>query len=132
MRRLWAIGVGVVAAAGCGAEHVDPPDPRCTSPAAIERVAGGGDGPRISDCVHRAIKDSDLQDVGFAVSRAADHLGAGSDAHALGFLIGAVRRGTGASGVQAELVNRVESVARRMPGSAAAVQRGIADGEAGG
>jgi hypothetical protein len=122
--------MGIVALAGCGAEHHAPPDPRCADPAVIERVAGGGDGPRISECVRRATRDSDLQDVGFAVSRAADHLGAGTDARSLGFLIGAVRRGTGASGVQAELVNRVESVARRMPGESAAVEQGIADGEA--
>jgi hypothetical protein len=127
MRRLWAIGI--VALAGCGAEHADQPDPRCTSAAAIEHVAAGGAGPRISDCVRRATTDSDLQDVGFAISRAADRLGAGTDARALGFLIGAVRRGTGASGVQAELVNRVEGVARRMGGRAATIQRGIADGE---
>jgi hypothetical protein len=130
MRRLLAIGV--LALAGCGAAHTGPPDPRCTNPSALEQVAGGGRGPRISDCVRRAIKESDLQDVGSAVSRAADHLGEGDDPHALGYLIGAVRRGTGASGVQAELVNRVESVARRMAGRADAVQRGIADGEAGG
>lgn len=128
MRRLWAIAI--VALTGCGAGHADPPDPRCTNPAAIERVAGGGAGPRISDCVRRATRDSDLQDVGFAVSRAADHLGAGADPHALGFLIGAVRRGTGTSGVQAELVNRVEAVARRMAGRTAAVEQGISDGEA--
>jgi hypothetical protein len=127
MRRLWAIAI--VALAGCGAEHADPPDPRCTSPAAIERVAGGGAGPRISDCVRRATEDSDLQDVGFAISRAADHLGAGADAHALGFLIGAVRRGTGTSGVQAELVNSVEAVARRMTGRSDAVDQGISEGE---
>jgi hypothetical protein len=129
MRRLWAMAI-VVASAGCGAEHVGPPDARCTEPAAIEQVAGGGSGPRISECVRRAIKDSDLQNVGFAVSRAAENLGSGADPHALGFLIGAVRRGTGASGVQAELVNRVEAVARRMPGRSAAVEQGITDGEA--
>jgi hypothetical protein len=128
MRRLWAIGI--VAMAGCGAEHLDPPDPRCTSPAAIERVAGGGSGPRISECVRRATGDSELQNVGFAISRAADHLGAGHDPHALGFLIGAVRRGRGTSGVQAELVNRVEGVARRMAGHSAAVEQGISEGEA--
>jgi hypothetical protein len=128
MRRLWAIAI--VTLAGCGAEHHDPPDPRCTSPATIERVAGGAGGPLISECVRRATKDSELQDVGFAISRAADQLGSGGDPHALGFLIGAVRRGTGSSGVQAELVNRVEGVARRMAGSTAAVERGIADGEA--
>jgi hypothetical protein len=128
MRRLLAIGI--IAMTGCGAQHAAPPDPRCTDTAAIERVAGGGPGPRISDCVHRATRDSDLQDVGFAVSRAADHLGEGADPHALGFLIGAVRRGTGTSGVQAELVHRVEAVARRMSDSTADVERGIADGEA--
>jgi hypothetical protein len=129
----WLCAIGIVAmATGCGAAHVGAPDPRCTDSSAIEQVAGGGRGPRISECVRRAIGDSDLQNVGSAVSSAADHLGAAGDPHALGFLIGAVRRGTGASGVQAELVNRVESVARRMAGRADAVQRGIADGEAGG
>jgi hypothetical protein len=129
MRRLCRIGV-VVAMAGCGAEHVDPPDPRCDDASAIERVAGGGDGPRISECVRHATRESDLQDVGFAISRAADHLGSGADPRALGFLIGAVRRGTGDSGVQAELVNRVEGVARRMPGRSARIEQGIADGMA--
>ena len=128
MRRLWVIGIAALG--GCGAQHIDPPDPRCTEPAQIERVAGGGAGPRISDCVHRAMNDTDLQEVGFAISRAADHLGDHADAHSLGFLIGAVRRGVGASGVQAELVNRVEAVARRVPGSTATIEQGVADGEA--
>jgi hypothetical protein len=128
MRRLCAIGILVMA--GCGAEHLDAPDPRCTDPAQIERAAGGAAGPRISACVHRATNDTDLQEVGFAVSRAADHLGDRRDGHSLGFLIGAVRRGTGTSGVQAELVNRVEAVARRVPGARAAIDRGISDGEA--
>ena len=124
--------IAMLALAGCGATHTDPPDPRCTEPAQIERAAGGGSGPQISQCVKRAMNDTDLQEVGFAVSRAADHLGDRADAHALGFLIGAVRRGTGKSGVQAELVNRVEAVARRVPGSTAAMQQGVADGEANG
>jgi hypothetical protein len=127
MRRLWV--VGIVALAGCGAPHVGAPDPGCTDPAAIERVAAGGSGPAISECVRRSTKDSDLQDVGSAVSIAADHIGAGSDGRALGFLIGAVRRGAGASGVQAELVHRVEAVARRMHAQADAIQRGIGEGE---
>jgi hypothetical protein len=128
MRWLWAIGIVVFA--GCGAAHLAPPDPRCSDPAVIQRVAAGGAGPAISDCVHRSTSGSDLQDVGFAVSRAADHLGEGADGHALGFLIGAVRRGTGTSGVQAELVNRVEAVARRTSARDGAIQQGIADGEA--
>ena len=128
MRRLCVIGLAALG--GCGAQHIDPPDPRCTEPAQIERVAGGGAGPRISDCVHRAMNDTDLQEVGFAISRAADHLGDQADAHSLGFLIGAVRRGVGTSGVQAELVNRVEAVARRVPGSSATIEQGVADGEA--
>ena len=130
MRR--PLGIALLAAlAGCGATHHDPPDPRCTQPAAIVRVAGGGSGPRISDCVRRATNDVDLQDVGSAVSSAADVLAARHQAHALGFVIGATRRGTGTSGVQAELVNRVEAVARRM-GAAddGALRQGIADGEA--
>lgn len=128
MRRLWAIGI--VALAGCGAHHVGAPDPRCTDPAVIERVAGGATGPLISECVRRSTSGGDLQDVGFAIARAADHLGEAADGRALGFLIGAVRRGAGTSGVQAELVNRVEGVARSVQGQDGAVQQGIADGEA--
>jgi hypothetical protein len=68
--------------------------------------------------------------VGFAVTRAADQLGRGTDGRVLGFLIGAVRRGTGTSGVQAELVTRVEGAARRIRGQDSAIRQGIADGEA--
>jgi hypothetical protein len=129
MRRLVAIAM--VALTGCGATHHDRPDPRCTEPSAIVRVAGGAGGPPISGCVRSATKDVDLQDVGSAVSAAADTLAARHDARALGFLIGATRRGTGASGIQAELVNRVEAVARRMPpADDAAIRQGVADGEA--
>jgi len=130
MRRLWGIAV-VAGLAGCGAKHHDPPDPRCTQPATIVRVARGGSGPLISDCVRRATNDVDLQDVGSAVSSAADVLAARRQPRPLGFLIGATRRGTGTSGVQAELVNRVEAVARQMAGADdAAMRQGIADGEA--
>jgi hypothetical protein len=130
-RRTWGIALVVAALAGCGSTHHDAPDPRCTEPTSIVRVAGGGDGPLISECVHRATNDVDLQDVGSAVSGAADALAARHDARALGFLIGATRRGTGTSGVQAELVNRVQAVARRMPHSDdTAIRQGIADGEA--
>lgn len=130
MRRPWGIAV-VAALAGCGAAQLPPPDPRCSEPGAITRVAGGGSGPLISECVRRATGDVDLQNVGAAVSGAADALAARGDARALGFLIGSTRRGTGTSGVQAELVNRVEAVARNMPASDdAALRQGIADGEA--
>jgi hypothetical protein len=130
MRRSWGIAL-VAALAGCGATHHDPPDPSCTQPATIVRVARGGSGPLISDCVRRATNDVDLQNVGAAVSGAADVLAARHQPRAVGFLIGAARRGTGTSGVQAELVNRVEAVVRQM-GAAddAAVRQGIADGEA--
>jgi hypothetical protein len=128
MRRLFAMAL--LALAGCGAQHLDPPDPRCTEPPQIEKAARGGGGVQISECVKRATHDTDLQDVGFAVTRAADQLGDRADARSLGFLIGAVRRGTGTAGVQSELVNRVEAVARRIPGADAAIEQGIADGGA--
>jgi hypothetical protein len=130
MRRL--LTVGIVLLAGCGPKHEGPPDARCADPDVIVRVAGGGAGPRISDCVHRSTSETELQNVGVAVTGAADRLAGGSNGRALGFLIGAVRRGTGTSGVQAELVNRVDGAARRLQGQDGAVQQGIADGEANG
>ena len=124
--------MAMLALAGCGAQHLDPPDPRCTQPQQIEKAARGNGAVQISDCVKRATADTDLQDVGFAVSRAADQLGDRADARSLGFLIGAVRRGTGTAGVQSELVNRVEAVARRIPAADAAIEQGVRDGEANG
>lgn len=129
MRRLWA--VAALALAGCGAKHHAAPDPRCTEPAVIVRVASGSSGPRISDCVRAATGDIDLQNVGSAISAAADDLAARHQPRALGFLIGATRRGTSTAGVQSELVNRVEAVARRMASTDdGAVSQGVADGEA--
>ena len=130
MRRSWGIAL-VATLAGCGATHHDAPDPRCTQPATVVRVARGGSGPLISECVRRATDDVDLQDVGSAISSAADVLAARHQPRELGFLIGATRRGTGTSGVQAELVNRVEAVARQTQAAdEAAMRAGIADGEA--
>ena len=71
------------------------------------------DGTKLSECVARAQTDSDLQNVGAILTRAAERLErrARTDARAaleLGYLAGATRRGAGDNiGVQEELARRV-------------------------
>jgi hypothetical protein len=132
MRRGWWCFALVAGLVGCGAKDPPPVDDGCRSPGAIVRATGGG-GLSIAGCVEGATKDADLQEVGAAVTQAADRLGDDGQARRLGFLIGAVERGAGSSGVQAELVNRVEIVARRLPaGDQRTLRAGIAEGRAGG
>jgi hypothetical protein len=138
----------VLLMAACGAE--EPPLHRsCTeSRQAIERalrrapravtLAGGA---RLSDCVSRARTDADLQEAGIVLTGAADDLAARAQhgdaraALALGYLVGAARRGAArTAGIQAELQRRVERAAAFLdeggPAVAAAVRRGMRAGEA--
>ena len=139
----------LIALAGCGGAAGEPLDPACTqSPAAIERalqraprpvtLAGGA---RLSECVARARSDSDLQNAGVTLTRAADHLAARAKrgdaraAVALGYLVGAARRGAARSaGIHAELQRRVERSAAYLedggPVVVDALRRGIRAGEA--
>jgi hypothetical protein len=118
----------------------------------IERALGAApgrvvlpDGTPLSHCVRDARSDADLQNVGLAMSAAADHLSeratAGDTAAAmgLGYLAGAARRGgKKTNGVGLELVRRVELRAGRLVGDGAArgtvavraaIRRGLAAGE---
>jgi hypothetical protein len=146
---LLALAAALGAAAGCGGG--DPPgvDEAClASPDAIERALARAPAPvtlrsgtRLSECVSHARSDSDLQNAGLVLTRAADDLAARAergDAHAavgLGYLVGAARRGARrTNGIHAELQRRVESAARvlagRGPGVARALARGMRAGEA--
>jgi hypothetical protein len=134
---------------GCGAS--DPPRPAgaCTASAqAIERALQRAPatvtldgGARLSDCVARARSDADLQNAGLVLTQAADHLaerarsGDARAAAALGYLVGATRRGAArTTGIQEQLKRRVEQAAAFLadggPGVAAALARGMRAGEA--
>jgi len=133
-------------AGACGADHRPLSDACTQRPETIERALATAPGPvaltdgtRLSECVVRARSDADLQSLGLVVTRAADDLAARArnDARAaiaLGYLIGATRRGAAkTNGIHAELVRRVEQAARAVADTrAAALARGIRAGEAGG
>jgi hypothetical protein len=74
-----------------------------------------GDGTRLSECVSRAVEGSDLQNVGAVLTRAGSELALRAErdpaaATRLGFLVGAVERGSSSTaGFQAELENRMRS-----------------------
>jgi hypothetical protein len=100
-------------------------------------------GARLSECVANARSDSELQDAGAVLTRAADHLSAAAkrgDATAalrLGYLVGAARRGAArTAGIHAELQRRIERTAAFLdaagPHVVAALARGRRAGEASG
>jgi hypothetical protein len=140
MRPLALLAVAAtVAVAGCGAGDGggDGPPLSCTdSDAAIVRALAAapapvtlGDGTRLSDCVARATSDADLQSVGIVFTNAAERLVDAGDSVAVGYLVGAARRGAeNTGGVGVELVRRLESAGRRS-GDEAALVRGQRAGE---
>jgi hypothetical protein len=137
-------------ASGCGgADEPAGPDAACTaSPDAIERALGRAPSPvkldgraRLSDCVALARSDAQLQNTGLMLTRAADELAARAQegdakaALALGYLVGAARRGAArTTGLQAQLQRRVESAAAFVgeggPAVSAALRQGMRAGEA--
>jgi hypothetical protein len=147
--RVCALALAL-AFAGCGGQEVvlgagctDEPE---TLVRALEKAPGAvvlADGSRLSDCVRNARSDGELQNVGIAMSRAADRLfdrAEGGDvqaAVALGYLTGAARRGGDrTNGVGVELVRRIElragSLARAGGTVADGVRRGLGAGQASG
>jgi hypothetical protein len=145
--RLVSLGVATALIAGCGEEEIAPPAQACTdAPAAIVRALAAApgavrlaDGTALSACVGHARTASALQDVGVALTSAAEELEqaalAGDERAALqlGYLIGATRRGAEeTSGLGAELVRRVERSGAAAdavgPRHGAAVRRGMAAG----
>jgi hypothetical protein len=149
MARLTAfVACALLALGGCGADE-PPLDGACTeSPEAIVRALARAprpvalrSGARLSECVSNARSDADLQNAGIVLTGAADELADRADrgdaraALALGYLVGATRRGAArTSGVHAELVRRVERASAYVeaPVAAAALRRGLRAGEASG
>src|SRR5687767_2241752 len=146
-----ALLVVVAVAAGCGptGDSEAPLSPACTEGAAqiaeALRAAPGearlADGTPLSACIDDAVTEAELQNVGVAMTAAAEDLEqrATTDKDAalqLGFLVGAARRGAGsASAVQAELVRRLERSAALDPSASTgaartALQEGLKAGEA--
>jgi hypothetical protein len=136
-------------AAGCGARDVPAPHAACTaSPGAIMQALARAprpvtldDGARLSDCVSRSTNDAELQETGRVLTRVADDLALRAQAGdlvaatALGYLVGAARRGAArTAGIHAELQRRVERAAAFLeeggPRAAAALRRGLRAGRA--
>jgi len=147
---LLAVAAAAAALAGCGGSDAPPVDEAClSSPDRVEQALARApaavtlpSGTRLSDCVSRARTDADLQTTGLVLTRAADHLagraqaGDARAALALGYLVGAARRGAArTNGIHAELAHRVESAARVLAGAGApavegALERGLRAGQA--
>jgi hypothetical protein len=148
VRVLVLSAVALMAACGGGGARLD--DACLQSAGAIERALARAPAPvtlstgaRLSECVANARSDSELQDAGLVLTRAADHLSAAAkrgDATAalrLGYLVGAARRGAArTAGIHAELQRRIERTAAFLdaggPRVAAALARGRRAGEASG
>jgi hypothetical protein len=106
----------------CGSQGDAAVSTACTEgPQAVAAALRGapgdvalGDGTTISACVEAATSDAELQEVGAALTQAAEELEAraASDPRAaleLGYLIGAARRGAPSdAAIQAELIHRLE------------------------
>jgi hypothetical protein len=136
-------------AAGCGSSEDAAVSTACMErPADVVQALGRApgevtlaDGTRLSACIGDASSEAELQNVGVALSQAAEVLEqrAPSDPRAaleLGYLVGAARRGGGSpvdGGFQAELVRRLERSAAldgATPEARRELQRGLAAGEA--
>ena len=135
-----AISLLIATAAGCARDdgEADLPD-ACTDDAAAF-VAALGDAPEpvrvegvaISDCLARNSSTGEVQAVGATLLGAAQQLGEDRNAVALGYLVGALRRGAEESqGIHLELVRRVEQEAGSLARSAA-FERGLRAGRSSG
>lgn len=141
MRRWLALLAvpALIVQAGCG-EAKTALAPACTDSAeavvaALERAPEPvtlSDGTPLSDCVDQARTDIELQSLGTVLTTAADRLAGERRAIALGYLVGAARRGARHnSGVSVELVRRLENAGLRLDDDPA-LQRGLDAGEASG
>ena len=146
MRRATALLACAAAfAAGCGADEETTPAACLDGPGAFASALADApgevtltDGVLISSCLVEGQPTGELSQVGSALVRTAESLGAkaraGNEDAALqlGFLVGAVRRGgEETAGIHTDLVRRLESVAetgRAPPGFGDAYRRGLEAG----
>jgi hypothetical protein len=147
MTRSVLLLAAAVLVAACGSSEDDAVSTACMeSPTQVVKALGRApgevtlaDGTRLSSCVSDATSEAELQNVGVALSQAAEELEAraASDPRAalqLGYLVGAARRGGGSpvdGGFQAELVRRLERSAA-LDGASADARRSLREGLAAG
>lgn len=151
-RSLAAVAVAaVLGLVACGGADEPALDAACTESAAAVRRALDrapaevtlSTGTRLSECVSAARSDSDLQNAGVVLTGVAEELAvrarAGDEraAVALGYLVGATRRGAArTAGIHAELRRRIQRAAAFLDEGGAAVvaalERGRRAGEAAG
>lgn len=143
MRRTLCAAALVLAIGGCREEdpvlapacRTGPADVVAALEAAPSPVRLEGDTP-LSQCLERAGDGGELADVGTGYVTAAQQLAdraerdpGGRAAEQLGYLVGAVRRGSRPDqGPAYELVRRVEGEARRVKPRSAAFRRGLRAG----
>lgn len=139
--RTLAVVVGVLLIAGCAEERDAVAEACFAEPAAMAATLRQDppvaleNGARLSGCVSAARTDGELQSLGLLFVRVADMLRAqaSSDpdaAFALGYLSGAVRRGSTASSgsIAAQLARRVDQVATLDPSAGASAAAALARG----
>lgn len=138
VKRTAAIALTLVAA-GCARDHEPELPAACTrSPEAFVNslatapAAVRVEGTPISDCLAKDSSVGDVQEVGAILVATSQTLRREHDAVALGYLVGALRRGARESqGIHLELVRRVEQEAAPVAESAA-FERGLRAGRTSG
>lgn len=117
MRPAIALSVLVLAGGGCSRDdgEAELPSACASEPAVFADALRSApdpvrvDGVAISECLAKDASVGDVQLVGSALVETAEGLGRGRRAVALGYLVGAVRRGAERSqGIHLELVRRIE------------------------
>lgn len=141
MRAAVLVTALALVAVGCGGERSRLPPSCSDGPGPVLRALAAAPGPvalpdgtRLSECVAQAGDDAELQLLGFTLTPVADRLSERATRAAavqLGYLVGAVRRGSARSnGIHAELVRRIESRVRfEDPALLRAAEEAVAAGE---
>jgi hypothetical protein len=147
-RALCAALLAAALLAACSREEEPEPPGACRSAgpaqvrAALAEAPGSVrlDGTPLSRCISDASDSADIQQVGGVYLAVATELAPaararpeGEEAAQLGYLIGAVQRGSvGAQGVHYEMLRRLEQEARGLPSRSAAFRAGRRAGRSSG